>query len=215
MIFELEKNGDKTDEPAQSKKQTGVNQERTGPAQDQSNDTTKKARRGEETAILDTTNTPDFSVSDFARIVLILKGDEIARRAMFGLHQGLSRAQQDAGFKRQDYWGAIAGRFNDRQVRIMFSFEGSLGRYVDPAMPPLVYRSGGTLKSEFSRARSKLTVYYDNWNYSGNNDVDSFPNFLPKSKGNVLWPLSKKLWAIFLIARVGHSDKVSAFLDFS
>ena len=128
------------------------------------------------------------------------------------LHQELTRTQKDAGIGGADFWGAIANQFNDFSLSPHFPFDGTLGQDTDPPLPPLSERSRGVLKSQLSNARSNFTTYISRWNSSGNNDPNTFVNFLPSVNGR-LHMFAKRLWIIFTVAHVGRPDEDTSFLE--
>ena len=79
---------------------------------------------------------PNFSVSEFARLAVLMQDDEVARSMLFRLGQELRRAELDEGTTRDSLWGKIEERFNDDSVCFRFYLQG----HVDEPDPlPLHY----------------------------------------------------------------------------
>lgn len=90
-------------------------------------------------------STPEFTISEFARLIIILREDPTARNALFQLGQELSRTELDAGRSRDSFWENIASRFNDDSLCPQFSFVGSVDD-ADPSELPLCDRPASVLK---------------------------------------------------------------------
>ena len=65
-----------------------------------------------------------FSFSEFARLAVVTKTDELCGQAMEKLQLELTREEIDGGKTRECYWGVIARRFNDDLLRPCMSFVG-------------------------------------------------------------------------------------------
>lgn len=119
-----------------------------------------------------TNQAPSFSISEFARLILVMRDDERARTALFKLNQELQRAELDGGVSRDCFWGIISDRFNDRSLPVRFDFSCEV-EDIDPSQPPPCFRSTSSLKAHFQDARSTFTTALANWSTSGQNNPKS------------------------------------------
>ena len=110
-----------------------------------------------------------FSISEFARLCIIMRDDEDAKSALLGTGQELTRSQLDAGFTRESYWGIIEGRFNDPNLQLNLNMVGMVDE-VDSTNPPPCHRSASFLKEKFFDAKKSFTTCLENWSVSGQND---------------------------------------------
>lgn len=156
-----------------------------------------------------TDSIPNFTLSEFARLIVILQEDERAREAMFRLSQELQSCELDGGVTRAAFWQVIADRFNDISLPISFSFEGDIEE-TDPSQVPLCSRPASTLKSQFHDARSVLLCF--TWSRSGQNDPDRFQDSLSKN-GMQFYASSKRALIIFVVSRSGTPWEDTFFLD--
>lgn len=155
----------------------------------------------EEAFIAEGAEAPDFNVSEFARLCVIIANDEIAREAFFKLGQEMTRSQLDAGVSRDNYWATIAERFNDPTIRPQYSFVGRVDEANASEIPPCV-RLPSTLKSQYTDSKGKFTTFYKRWEQSGQNNGERFPEFLPKVRGR-LSALSKRMYIMFTVCKLG------------
>lgn len=118
-----------------------------------------------------------FSLSEFSRLVVIIKYDETCKQAMEKLQLELTRGEIDGGRTRDFYWGVIAQRFNDTSLRPSMSFLGCCEE-ADPSRLPLNYRPASVLKLQFQNARSHFTTAKKRWEVSGQNDPQRFWRFV-------------------------------------
>lgn len=160
-----------------------------------------------------TESEPNFTISEFARLIIVMRDDERARSALYRLGQELRRAELDCGTSRDSFWGIIADRFNDTSLPIRFSFTGHVDE-ADPSLDPLCKRSAASLKSHFQEARTVFSEALDNWERSGQNDPSRFENFLSKN-GQNLYASSKRALMIFVAARLGTPYADSFFVEMS
>ena len=156
---------------------------------------------------------PNFSISEFARLIVLMKDDERVRSALFKLGQELRRSELDSGNTRDTFWGIIEGRFNDQSVLVRFSFVGHIEE-VDPSAPPLCHRSAEVLKLQFRDTRSVFTEALNKWNRSGQNDPDRFLNFLSKNE-QMLYASSKRALIMFVVSRLGTPYEDTFFVEMS
>lgn len=163
--------------------------------------------------VADVPSTPNFTLSEFARLLVLMKEDEKVRESMYRLGQELRRAELDTGTSRDSFWGIIEARFNDVSLLVKFSFEGYLSD-ADPSAPPLCNRSGEVLKGHFRDAKSVFTKALDRWNRSGQNDPDKFVDFL-SCNGQSLYASSKRALAMFVVSKLGTPYQDSFFVELS
>ena len=147
---------------------------------------------------------PAFTLSEFSRLIVMLRHNEHCRSAINMLQQELTRAQLDSGRSRDSFWVTIADRFNDSTELVQYSFEGWV-EDADPSLPPICFRAASVLKDQYARTRTGFTVYKDRWERSGQNDPENFRNFLP-TLDNVrhsLTALSKRMLIFFKVSALG------------
>lgn len=170
-------------------------------------------REPNEQQIEERPSAPNFTISEFARLIVLMKDDERVRSALFKLGQELRRCELDSGNTRDAFWGVIEGRFNDQSVLVHFSFTGHIEE-ADPSVPPLCHRSAELLKLQFRDARSVFTEALDRWARSGQNDPDRFLNFLSKN-GQMLYASSKRALIMFVVSRLGTPYEDTFFVEMS
>lgn len=156
-------------------------------------------------------NLPNFTISEFARLVIVMRDDEKARSALYRLGQELRRAELDSGTSRDAFWGIIEDRFNDTTVPVRFTFAGHVDE-ADPSRDPACHRAAASLKAHFYEARSVFTDAVDKWMRSGQNDPDKFPDFLSKN-GQNLYANSKRALILFVAARLGTPYEDTFFVE--
>ena len=95
---------------------------------------------------------PNVSLSEFARLDVLMQEDEVAHSMLFRLGQELRRAELDGGTMRDCFPGKIKEPFNDDSVCFRFSLQG----HVDEAgtsASPLCYRCADVLKEHFETGK--------------------------------------------------------------
>ena len=145
-----------------------------------------------------------FSLSEFARLAVIIKTDEDCRQAMEKLQLELTRGEIDGGRTRECYWGVIAKRFNDPALRPCMSFVGCCEE-ADPKRLPLAYRQASVLKTEFQNARSHFTSAKKRWELSGQNDPQRFWRFVHSKHQdpNLSSSVGKRCLVLFRVPELG------------
>ena len=158
-----------------------------------------------------TANNTPFSLSEFARLCVILRDDSHARKALLDLNNELTLQDFRANFTRDDLWREIAKRFNDISVSYEQAFSTSVPEACS-ADPPLCARSAERLKDVYQRTPSMFTQRFEYYSRSGNNDPDSFPNyFWPHDREvNVVVTDMKCVW-IFLSYVVSIRKSLTTF----
>lgn len=158
-------------------------------------------------------NTPvetfNFSISEFARLCIIIRDDEDAKAALLATGQELTRSQMDAGFSRESFWGVIQSRFNDAGLRLRLSMVGNVDD-VDSTQPPPCHRSATFLKEKFYDARSSFTTCVENWSKSGQNDTSNFKSFAGSRNGE-LTAAGKRHMVLFVCTRLGTENEDTRF----
>lgn len=95
-------------------------------------------------------------LTNFARLVLLLRDDEDIRGAMMEISTGLPRDDLDAGLKSSDIWeNIIEKKFNDAAVKPV-QFISSLR--VRPQNAPVCFQDGSYLKPIYMRSRGSLLL---------------------------------------------------------
>ena len=102
-----------------------------------------------------------FSISEFARLCIIIWNDEDAKCALDGTRQELTRSQLDAGFTKDSYWGVIEERFNNPRLRLHLNMVGNVDG-VDSKVPPPCHRSATFLKENILDARRSFMTCVEN-----------------------------------------------------
>ena len=90
---------------------------------------------------------PAFILSEFSRIIVMLRHKEHCRSAINTLQQELMRAQLDSGRTRESFWVTIADRFNESTKLVQYSFEGWV-EDADPSLLPICFRAASDLKDQ-------------------------------------------------------------------
>ena len=103
-----------------------------------------------------------FSISEFARLCIIMRDDEVAKSALLGTGQELRRSRLDAGFTRESSWGIIECRFNDPNLQFNLNMVGMVDE-VDSTNPPPCHRSASFLQEKFFDAKRSFTTCLENW----------------------------------------------------
>ena len=153
-----------------------------------------------------------FSISEFARLCIIMRDDEDAKAALLGTGQELTRSQLDAGFTRESYWGIIEDRFNDPSLKLNLNMVGMVDE-VDSTKPPPCHRSASFLKEKFFDAKRSFTTCLENWSVSGQNDNADFKRFAGTRNGD-LTAEGKRNMVLFVCARKGTDNEDTRFLNF-
>ena len=151
--------------------------------------------------------TPSFSISEFSRLCVVMRDDELAKAALAGTGQELSRAQLDTGFTRDSYWGIIESRFNS-QIRLRLDLVGRVDDADSTFLPPC-HRCVSFLKDTFMERRAQFTEILQKWKASGQNDPDNFRNFLTYGANGQFNAVGKRLMVLFTCTRQGtdHADE--------
>ena len=163
---------------------------------------------------------PEFTVSMFARLRLILRDDDEARLAHAGSGQSLTKEQQQNRVSRDDFWDAVAARFNDASLRphVDVALRGAPVGDIDPSLAPSTPVSGGKLKKVWYDMRGPYTTAHDNFSKSGqhNGTLMRFLDFVQANGNGDLYAGSKRAVIMFVVMRVGSDipgSPVTAMLD--
>jgi len=123
-------------------------------------------------------STTEFSLNEFARLMVLLRDDERSKNAAEAATGGvLSRIHLECSTRKEDIWKIVAQRFNDLTVDSRESFTGSFDS-VDSNARPLVDRTAACLRDQYLKGKSEWQRPRDFWERSGNNDPNSFPGML-------------------------------------
>ena len=157
-----------------------------------------------------------FSLSEFARLAVVIKTAEACRQAMGKLQLELTRGEIVGGRTRKCYWGVIARRFNDDSLRPCMSFVGFCEE-ADPTRLPLTYRPASVLKTQFQNARSHFTSAKKRWELSGQNDPQRFWRFVHCKNQDPNFPTSvgKRGIILFLVSELGTPAADTFFIKIS
>jgi hypothetical protein len=166
-----------------------------------------------------------FSVTDFARLCVILTQDEQVRCSLVKSGKNLSRSELDAGVRRDDFWSTtVAPRYNDPKLQISehlfvslsaMADERKKGSYFKPTTTTPVPRSGEDLREKFFRIRALFSECHRRWSLSGQMDPDAFPNFLPVRSGGGASHDGQKALVLFRALRCGEPDEDTEALNFT
>ena len=117
--------------------------------------------------------TPNFSLNELARLLVILRDNEHARNAArAAINDSLDKKDHDKRIQRDHFWQIVAREFNNRS-KCHHSFTGVIDD-IDPNLPPLVMRGPTKLKEAFYSARNAFAVPRRRWKRSGVNDSADF-----------------------------------------
>ena len=123
-----------------------------------------------------------FSISEFARLAVILCYDEDVRMCFLESLRCLSRAQLDARESGDAFWhDTVAERFNDRTNAPAFSFLGVCDGVNSRALS-LCKRAGDELRRQCLDVCPFFTISHARWSQSGQNETSNFYAFYPKDK---------------------------------
>ena len=175
------------------------------------NGANREANRQEiEPMVSSITESTNFSISEFARLCIILRDDEDAKAALIGTGQELTRSQIDAGFSRDSLWGVIESRYNEPSLRLHLNLVGNVDDADSTVIPPC-HRSASFLKDKFMEARASFTACIQRWSQSGQNNTD-FENFAGKRDG-VLTASGKRNLVLFVCTRMGTENQDTRFAN--
>lgn len=159
----------------------------------------------------ETARQPNFSLNEWARLIVILQTNQRARETFQKTGLELDRKVMDAGINRDNMWSIIAQEFNNINVRPQFSFAGTVDE-ADPSARPLCQRSGTVLHSQFRGYKGRLTKCIDSWMMSGQNDPGKFPDFLEYDRGRMT-ASSKRVYVLFVVCRLGTENPDTLLLN--
>lgn len=155
---------------------------------------------------------PKFSISEFTRLILVLKVDEEGREAFKKFGQTLERLQLDAGQRLDNLWcSVIARRFNDDTFRPSYNLD-TLYPVIDPTRPPPAPRHGSFLKKNFDYFRKSSILPFDRFNSSGQNNCD-FKLFYEWGGNNSDSVVGMRVVIEAAIIRLGTSNEDVFFLN--
>lgn len=155
----------------------------------------------------------DFSIDEFARLMVLLRDDERTRSAVHKATGGtMNRLEQEYGANRDSWWTIAANRFNDEHVDSVESFAGRLDGVNSNKRPP-VLRTATTLKEQFGKGRTAFTLPKSNFERSGQNNPENFVGFLRCQNNGALTMDSKRAYVIFCVSRLGTEGRDDRFLD--
>jgi hypothetical protein len=159
------------------------------------------------------------SLSDFARLLGILTSTPAVRRAIVESGLERSRAQLDARIPRDIFWStAVAPAFNDPSIVPSVPFYSGwtdyMGGSFEVSQASSLNREGQELKRWYQDCRAAFTFSYNKWSRSGQNDPESFHNFVPKNSTGIS-ALGKRVLIMGAALRVGRPDEVSDLLSFT
>jgi hypothetical protein len=149
-------------------------------------------------------------LSEFERLLGILATAPTVRRAIIESGLERTRAQLDARVPRDSFWStAVAPAFNDASIVPVVScfndWADEKGGKLQVETIPSVRRDGSELKRWYQDCRASFTVSYNKWSRSGQNDPESFENFVPRhSRG--FSALGKRILVIGAALQVGRPD---------
>lgn len=119
-----------------------------------------------------TISSPSFSVSEFARLVVLLHGEERVRAAFLKSRKKLGRHELDVGVKPDDFWkNAVEDVFNDPSVSPKVTFPSYIESNTTTEYTG-IFRDAAKLCSAFQafkRSFSKIMVDYER---SGQNEAE-------------------------------------------
>ncbi|PXF40030.1 hypothetical protein BWQ96_10264 [Gracilariopsis chorda] len=102
---------------------------------------------------------PKFTLDEFARLALVIKDDETARKAiMKAVGLPLDRQELDDRVGRDEDFSVVADRFNDQTLSTIADLSNVLEK-VDPSRMPVVKRSPFLLKRHYQEARKDFTYF--------------------------------------------------------
>lgn len=96
---------------------------------------------------------PNFTNSEFARMIVLLVKDEQVRKALQDSVLEVTRGELDAGVNRDAFWSTlVAKKFNNVDYKPVYNFDGIVDG-VDPSAAPAAERSGPFLKTQYQAGR--------------------------------------------------------------
>lgn len=157
------------------------------------------------------TKQPSFSVSEFARMLLMMKDYPQVRSAFFISLGGVPRVQMDSGVRSSHFWTTVlAPKFNDEREEPKMDLSEVSGD-VDPALSPPVTRKGEYLQGQYSFWRKKFSEAWAGYQSSGQNNP-VWKNFLIRGGIDTKQTLGRVLHASGIILGVGTDNLDEDFL---
>lgn len=151
------------------------------------------------------TRDPDFSLSEFGRLVVLLKEDPETRTALLKSSQPLARSQIDARVSSFAFWDTmVAKRFNDEKYAPKFDMRGTLPS-IETSVPPSCNRSGAVLREHFDEARRYFSTIKDKWERSGQNDPGDLGSFCRRRRFGEYTANAKRLLILFVTMGCGDA----------
>lgn len=124
-----------------------------------SRDVWKIATSAEE-GICDETAIPNFSLDEYARLLVLLTTNDALRSTLIQSGLEKERAQLDLHIPRERFWVVkVKPVFNDASVKPVMDFTGKLSN-VDCSRKPLAYRTGVELKKQYEFVKRHFTTAY-------------------------------------------------------
>jgi hypothetical protein len=159
---------------------------------------------------------PSFSFSEFGRLVCVLLQVDTVRKDLIASGADLSRAQDDRREERDSLWShSVESSFNDASCRVRLDADGHVAN-VDVNAAPLEYRTGDKLKRIFFKARALFTTLYARWTVSGQNDPETFVNYLPTApRSPEISTEGKRAHILFIAMSCGTLEEDADALNFT
>lgn len=153
-----------------------------------------------------------FTLSEYARLYVILRDNERARQILRASKRVLSASELDAGVSQDEWWQTIVEElFNDEKYHPTVSFSGLL-EAVDSSQPPKIYRYASTLKNHFNDMGPRFTRVYENWSATGCSDPANVLEYCKNGKGEMT-SLSSKLLLVCYICKLDTSNPDEEFVE--
>ena len=146
-----------------------------------------------------------FTVSHFARLCLILRDDDEAKRAFSGTGQPLSQQQRDNCVSRYSYLETVSRRFNDETLNPRIDLSGIIEN-VDPFMPPPNEVPGSKLKTAWEDMQGPFNIALASSEKSDQNDptTHGFLQYAFIKPNGELRAISKRLVIMFIAMRIAR-----------
>jgi hypothetical protein len=130
-------------------------------------------------------------LAEFALLLGILTNLSAVKTAIIDSGLVRTRAQLDARIPRDSIWSTtVAPAFNDPSIvpsiPSIETWTDKLGEAFRVARAPVFPRQGSELKRWYVDCRAAFTQYYNRWNRSGPNFLESFHDFVPHHSGGIL-----------------------------
>lgn len=170
----------------------------TGPDEfdpDAEADPNRRFERGERIAV-----EAELSLSEFARLLLLIKELEPVKRAIFEARREVLHEHENQ--ERLKFWeNLVEPRFNDKRYMPELDIEGPF-ESVDARRMPSRYRKGPTLMEAFGTARQSFLVYLERWRRIGRGDPAMFSEVLPRNgRGGAISRTGKRALMIFKLLK--------------